>query len=188
MALSVVAATWQVLPVLSLRTLWRTLTGSVLNLLRNLLDHALEGRCTFEDIQQTADHGRALRVHVGIDKEGAPALLVPAFPTLHLKSVEVQERGLLKHARIAESIKAALRERGADELTARLGAELGLLAFSIAVERWLGSHEPFPLHALAALSDLRERAAGLGILTVESRPGHGARVEVTVHPQELRDV
>jgi hypothetical protein len=71
------------------------LTGSVLNLLRNLLDHALEGRCTFEDIQQTADHGRALRVHVGINKEGAPALLVPAFPTLHLKSVEVQEREFL---------------------------------------------------------------------------------------------
>jgi hypothetical protein len=71
------------------------LTGSVLNLLRNLLDHALEGRCTFEDIQQTADRGRALRVHVGINKEGAPAPLVPAFPTLHLKSVEVQERQFL---------------------------------------------------------------------------------------------
>jgi hypothetical protein len=68
------------------------LTGSVLNLLRNLLDHALDGRCTFEDIQQTADHGRALRVHVGMNKEGAPAPLVPAFPTLHLKSIEVQER------------------------------------------------------------------------------------------------
>jgi hypothetical protein len=68
------------------------LTGSVLNLLRNLLDHALEGRCTFEDVQQTADHGRALRVHVGTNKGGVPTPLVPAFPTLHLKSVEVQER------------------------------------------------------------------------------------------------
>jgi hypothetical protein len=68
------------------------LTGSVLNLLRNLLDHALEGRCTFEDIQQTPDHPRALRVHVGLDKDGAPAPLVPVFPTLHLKSAEVQER------------------------------------------------------------------------------------------------
>jgi hypothetical protein len=68
------------------------LTGSVLNLLRNLLDHALEGRCTFEDVQQTADHERALRVHVGINKEEAPTPVVPAFPTLRLKSVEVQER------------------------------------------------------------------------------------------------
>jgi AcrR family transcriptional regulator len=76
---------------------------------------------------------------------------------------EVQERGLLKHARIARSISAALRMRGADELTARLGAEVGLLAFSIAVERWLGADhdEPFPLHAAAALRDLQVRVAEL---------------------------
>ena len=79
-------------------------------------------------------------------------------------NTEVQERGLLKHARIAGSISAALRARGADELTARLGAELGLLAFRIAVERWLKSggddDEPFALHAAAALGELRTRAAG----------------------------
>ena len=76
---------------------------------------------------------------------------------------EVQERGLLKHARIARSISTALRMRGADELTARLGAEVGLLAFSIAVERWLGADhdEPFPLHAAAALRDLQVRVAEL---------------------------
>src|ERR1700735_2556794 len=78
-------------------------------------------------------------------------------------NTEVQERGLLKHARIARSINAALRERGADELTARLGAEVGMLAFTIAVERWMkaGDDEPFPFHAAAALSDLRVRAADL---------------------------
>ncbi len=48
---------------------------------------------------------------------------------------ELQERGLLKHARIARSINAALRKRGVDELTARLGAEVGMLAFTIVVER-----------------------------------------------------
>jgi AcrR family transcriptional regulator len=76
---------------------------------------------------------------------------------------EVQERGLLKHARIARSISVALRERGADELTSRLGAEVGMLAFSIAVERWMRSDndEPFPVHATTALSDLRVRAAEL---------------------------
>jgi AcrR family transcriptional regulator len=76
---------------------------------------------------------------------------------------ELQERGLLKHARIARSISTALRERGADELTARLGAEVGMLAFSIAVERWMeaDNDEPFPLHAAAALSDLQVRAAEL---------------------------
>jgi AcrR family transcriptional regulator len=76
---------------------------------------------------------------------------------------ELQERGLLKHARIARSITAALRERGADELTARLGAEVGMLAFSIALGQWLEANddEPFPPFAAAALSDLQARAAGL---------------------------
>jgi hypothetical protein len=75
----------------------------------------------------------------------------------------VQERGLLKHARIAGSVSAALRARGFDELNARLGAELGMLAFSVAVERWMraGDDEPFPLHAAAALNDLCDRVAGL---------------------------
>jgi AcrR family transcriptional regulator len=77
---------------------------------------------------------------------------------------ELQERGLLKHARIAGSVSAALRVRGVDELTARLGAEVGMLAFTIAVERWMkaGNDEPFPLHAEAALGELRVRAAELG--------------------------
>jgi len=78
-------------------------------------------------------------------------------------NTELQERGLLKHARIARSISAALRARGADELTARLGAEVGMLAFTIAVERWMrsGDDEPFPPHAAAALRDLQARAAEL---------------------------
>ena len=77
---------------------------------------------------------------------------------------EVQERGLLKHARIAKSISTALRERGADELTARLAAEVGMLAFSIAVERWMkADHDvPFAVHTAAALSDLRVPAAEIG--------------------------
>jgi AcrR family transcriptional regulator len=77
---------------------------------------------------------------------------------------ELQERGLLKHARIARSISAALRTRGADELTARLGAEVG-------IERWMkaDNDEPFPLHAAAALSDLRVRAAEFDSPTVKMR-------------------
>jgi AcrR family transcriptional regulator len=76
-------------------------------------------------------------------------------------NTEVQERALLKHARVARSISAALRARGADELTARLGAEVGMLAFRIAVERWMepGDNEPFALQAAAALRELQVRAA-----------------------------
>jgi AcrR family transcriptional regulator len=76
---------------------------------------------------------------------------------------ELQERGLLKHARIAKSITAALLERGTDELTARLGAEVGVLAFSVAFERWMKANddESFSPFAVAALSDLQVRTAEL---------------------------
>ena len=78
-------------------------------------------------------------------------------------NTELQERGLLKHARMAQSVTAALRERGTDELTARLGAETGLLAFTVAFERWMkaGDDDPFPPFADAALTDLQARAAEL---------------------------
>jgi len=76
---------------------------------------------------------------------------------------ELQERGLLKHARVATSVTAALRERGKDELTARLGAEMAMLAFSVAFERWMkaSDDEPFSPFAEAALNDLRARTAEL---------------------------
>ena len=91
---------------------------------------------------------------------------------------ELQERGLLKHARIATSISAALRERGVDELTAGLGAEVGVLAFTIAVERWMESddHEPFPPHAAAALCDLRVRAAELASGSLWPTGSHGRTI------------
>jgi AcrR family transcriptional regulator len=87
---------------------------------------------------------------------------------------ELQERGLLKHARIAKSIAAALRERGADELTARLGAEVGMLAFTVAFERWMksGDDEPFLPFVAPTLSDLQVRAAELG-----SAPGAALRFD-----------
>jgi AcrR family transcriptional regulator len=82
--------------------------------------------------------------------------VVAANPAVH-------ERGLLKHARIAASVTAALRERGHDELSARLGAQLIILAFSVAFERWMkaGEYQPFSPCAQTALSDLQARAAWL---------------------------
>jgi AcrR family transcriptional regulator len=78
-------------------------------------------------------------------------------------NTEVHERGLLKHARITASVTTALRERGNDELSARLGAQLVILAFSVAFERWMKADEdkPFSPFAQAALSDLQARAAQL---------------------------
>ena len=47
---------------------------------------------------------------------------------------------------MAGTITAALRERGADELTARLAADVAMLAFRVAVGRWIEADddEPFP--------------------------------------------
>jgi AcrR family transcriptional regulator len=100
----------------------------------------------------------------------ADAVMTPAQRAKAAKRVqvlaanpEVQERGLLKHARIAAAISAALRARGTDELTARLGAEVAMLAFRVAVERWMRAREdePFGLHAAAALDEVQKRAAEL---------------------------
>ncbi len=89
-------------------------------------------------------------------------------------NTEVRERGLLKHARIANSITAALCQRGADELTARLGAQFAMLAFSVAVERWMNADndEPFQTFADAALTALQARAAELVLPSGHpTRPG-----------------
>ncbi len=73
-----------------------------------------------------------------------------------------RNRGLLKYARTSQSITAALREGGVDELTARLGAEVGLLAFGVALGRWMKANDDQPFAPLAAaLSDLQARMAEL---------------------------
>jgi AcrR family transcriptional regulator len=85
---------------------------------------------------------------------------------------ELQERELLKRARLASAMAQALRARGADDTTARLAAELGVLAFSTAYARWaaLENRQPFTEIAHAALRDLQARAAALG----EAPLGEGA--------------
>jgi AcrR family transcriptional regulator len=91
-------------------------------------------------------------------------------------NTEVQERGLLKHARIGKAVTDTLLERGEDELTARLGAEIVTLAFSVAFERWMkaSDDEPFSLFAESALGDLQARAAEL-IPRRGASPSRGGR-------------
>jgi AcrR family transcriptional regulator len=76
---------------------------------------------------------------------------------------DLQERELLKRARLAAVMADALRARGADETTARLAAEIGVLAFSTAYARWaaLENQRPFTEIAHASLHDLQARAATL---------------------------
>jgi AcrR family transcriptional regulator len=77
---------------------------------------------------------------------------------------ELQERELLKRARLAAAMADALRARGADDVAARLAAEIGVLAFSTAYARWAApeNQQPFTQIAHAALRDLQASATTLG--------------------------
>jgi AcrR family transcriptional regulator len=77
---------------------------------------------------------------------------------------ELQERELLKRARLSSVIAGALRARGADETTAMLAAQIGVLAFSTAYARWAEpeNQRPYAEIALAVLRDLQASAAALG--------------------------
>ena len=90
--------------------------------------------------------------------------LAPQRRTVIAANSELQERQLLKRARLASAMADALRVRGADDTTARLAAEMGVLAFSTAYARWAApdNRQPFTEIAHAALRDLQARATTLG--------------------------
>ncbi|WP_020657948.1 TetR family transcriptional regulator [Amycolatopsis benzoatilytica] len=56
--------------------------------------------------------------------------LIDAEPALH-------ERELRKFALLAKALEQGFRDRGADDLNARLAAEIAMVAFRVAVTRWL---------------------------------------------------
>ena len=90
--------------------------------------------------------------------------LAPQRRAVIAANSELQERELLKRARLSSVMADALRARGADDTTARLAAQVGVLAFSTAYARWAapGNRQPFSEIADAALRDLQASAATLG--------------------------
>lgn len=89
-------------------------------------------------------------------------------------SVEVQERGLAKNARIAAAAAAALRDRGAGESTAQLGAATLMLAFAAALREWLDDDDPEPFAPYATRAFVALRASALE-LAAPSRSSMGPR-------------
>ncbi|MBW8483785.1 helix-turn-helix domain-containing protein [Actinomadura parmotrematis] len=79
-------------------------------------------------------------------------------------SSELRERELLKLSRVAAAMAAAFRARGTGDTTARLAAEIGVLAFGLAFESWTeeGNARPFTDIAHETLRDLQASAAALG--------------------------
>ncbi|HTS97874.1 MAG TPA: helix-turn-helix domain-containing protein [Streptosporangiaceae bacterium] len=90
--------------------------------------------------------------------------LAPQRQAVIAANSELQERELLKRARLGSVMADALCARGADDTTARLAAQIGVLAFSTAYARWAapGNRQPFSDIAREALRDLQARATALG--------------------------
>ncbi|MFG2595013.1 TetR/AcrR family transcriptional regulator [Streptomyces sp. NPDC048462] len=90
-------------------------------------------------------------------------------PLLHAAieaNEELRERNALKSVGMAAAMAGALGERGVAETTARVAAELGVLAFGIGFTRWTDparDPEPGDLAALArtALDELRTAVSEL---------------------------
>lgn len=74
---------------------------------------------------------------------------------------ELQEREALKNLRLTASMVQALERRGVAEVTARVAAELGTLAASIALERWSRSEgaDEFGTLARHALNEVQSSAS-----------------------------
>jgi AcrR family transcriptional regulator len=90
--------------------------------------------------------------------------LAPPRQAVIAAHTDLQERQLLKRARLAAAMADALRARGCDDTTAQLAGQLGVLAFSTAYARWAApeNQRSFADLAQAALRELQERAAALG--------------------------
>jgi AcrR family transcriptional regulator len=77
---------------------------------------------------------------------------------------DLQERQLLKRARLTSAVTGALLERGVDRTTAHLAAEMGVVAFGAAFVGWAepGNRRPYLEIANEVLSRLGACAAALG--------------------------
>jgi AcrR family transcriptional regulator len=75
---------------------------------------------------------------------------------------ELQERELIKLARLASSFAEALRARGVTDPAATLSAEAGLAVFKVAFERWIAKSEKRSFGALFADSMAALKAAATG--------------------------
>jgi AcrR family transcriptional regulator len=77
-------------------------------------------------------------------------------------NAELQERELIKLAKLAAAVAGALRKRGVREPTASLAAEAGITVFKIAFERWIHdkSRRGLPQHIRESFDELKTVTAG----------------------------
>ena len=95
--------------------------------------------------------------------------LAPQRRAVIAAHTELQERELLKRARLATVVADALCDRGTDDTTAQLAGQLCVLAFSRAYARWAAPENelPYPAIAHAVLRELQDRAAAIGTAALD---------------------
>jgi AcrR family transcriptional regulator len=98
------------------------------------------------------------------------AVLEPRRPfsrkrqTVIAANPELQERELIKHARLGAALADALRRRGVADPAASLTAEAGVAVFRVAFERWVDERERRELAGL-----IEESLAALKAVTAGAR-------------------
>ncbi|RPA65366.1 TetR/AcrR family transcriptional regulator [Gordonia oryzae] len=92
--------------------------------------------------------------------------LGPRLSAAIAASTELQERDALKSVGLAAAMTDALITRGVADATARVAAELGVLAFKQGYAKWAEGEKddgaPLVSFVLEALSELRSAAGSLG--------------------------
>lgn len=92
--------------------------------------------------------------------------LGPRLKAAVAASAELRERDALKTVGLAASMTDALRARGVPDASARLAAEMGVLAFGLGFDRWTAGDrtddDRLARHTAAALTELRAAATALG--------------------------
>ncbi|OIH98634.1 MULTISPECIES: TetR/AcrR family transcriptional regulator [unclassified Curtobacterium] len=92
--------------------------------------------------------------------------LGPSMAAAIAANAELRERSMLKSAGLAVALSDALEARGTTPTTARVAAELGVLAFERGYTAWTdapdGTEGDLEHHVIAALEELRVATAALG--------------------------
>lgn len=98
----------------------------------------------------------------GILSEGRPREQPRQRQAVIAANTALQERELIKLAKLASSMAEALRQRGVAEPAASLAAEAGVAVFKIALDRWVDDINERTLAQLIdeSLGELKALAAG----------------------------
>jgi AcrR family transcriptional regulator len=101
----------------------------------------------------------AAAMEVAADVIGGDRLYPTRRTALINANPSLMERELLKLSNLALAMADALRQRGSDDATAALAAEMAVTIFKVAFERWVGDASSPSLDA--AIRSTRAQFAGL---------------------------